>query len=79
MKPELLNCWKCAFCGEEMQEDEVVVITDGETLQEIEICCECEEMYNQKELTQDELQKKIDDVIDNQIEELQFQRAGIMI
>lgn len=55
---------KCAFCGENEGE---VVITDGETLQENLICYEC-----------DGLQKKIDDVIDNQIEELQLQRAGIM-
>jgi len=73
---------KCQFCNKGKGE---ISITDGETLKELLICESCNELMYWKipkavkkikgyqELTIQELEKKIDDVIDNQIEDLKIQ------
>ncbi|HUS48541.1 MAG TPA: hypothetical protein VMZ91_00105 [Candidatus Paceibacterota bacterium] len=79
---------KCQFCNKGEAE---IPIYDGETQQEILICKECDElqyfkipkkvkkMKGYKEFTIQELEKKIDELIDNQIDELKLQRQGIEI
>jgi len=65
---------RCQFCLRDVENEDTREIIDGETLATISVCEDCAEMYYQDELTQDELQKNIDEVIDNQIGELQFAR-----
>ena len=67
-----MNKHPCQFCNS--QEGDIS-ITDSETLQEVFVCQECDNiLFNQTEFTLQEIDRKIDDVIDNQIEDLKLQR-----
>ncbi len=59
---------KCQFCGCEKKQKPFAEILDAETLRTIDVCLDCAREIGQ-----------IDSEIENQIETLQFQRAGIPI
>ena len=67
---------KCQFCN---TSEAITFIFDKETLQDIFLCRECYNSLYEKgytDLTIQEL-RQLDEIIDCQIEELKFQRAGI--
>ena len=77
---------KCQFCSNENAD---IPITDSETQQEILICDECDKLmyfkipkkikdikgYN--ELSIQELEKKVDEFVDNEIEYLKLRSLGL--
>jgi len=77
---------KCQFCGKYNEDD--ISITDGETQQEVLICKDCEELSffkipnkikeidGYEEMTIQELEKKIDEVVDCEIEYLKENKNG---
>jgi len=76
---EQINKYYCQFCN---SNEPTTSIIDKETLQEIFICQECENLiYPNIEINLQELdiERKIDELIDCQIDELKLQREGIEI
>ena len=77
----------CQFCGKNKAEES---ITDGETEQEILICQECNDLHffkvpekakkieGFKDMTIQELEKKIDEIVDNDIEYMKECREGLI-
>ena len=75
----------CQFCGKNKATESLY---DGETQQEIQICQECNDLHffklpekakqieGYKDLTIQELEKKIDEIVDNDIEYLKELREG---
>lgn len=72
---------RCQFCN---MNEAITKITDSETLQEVNICCECNKGFDVEpigynHLTIQEVERGIDEIVDNQIDEMKLQRVGIEI